>query len=145
MIPVPTMKLDKAARHGLDLKDAATPPAAKIKFKFNQPAHVHQEYPKVRHHPTKGSLVVGSVEEDNQRTPAAEGWVNSPTEFPESPIKEPTVADKLELLETIGALIASEANDGESLTEALYRVIQERNEFAITAAKGTGADPRKKK
>ncbi len=141
---VPQMKLDKAGRHGLDLKDSATPPAQKLKFKFDSAPRTSTEYPKVKYHPIKGRLVVASAEEEAILAPVSAGWVNTPADFPPGPMREFSVADKLDLLESLGVLIASEAKPEETLPDALCRLIQERNDFAVVVAKTTGADPRKK-
>lgn len=142
MIPIPQKTLDKLARHGIDLQESMLPPGAKLKFKFPQPAGPPQQYPKLKFHPTKGELIVHSEAEEREKASGEQGWVNNPAELPQGPITQMTNADKLELLETLGALIGSEAEEGESMTDALYRIIQERNEFAILAAK---VDPAKKK
>lgn len=132
--------VNKLSRHlHVDLEESMKMPGAKLKFKFNEAGYRHQAYPKVKHHPTKGRTVVRSAEAERA---LGEGWYDTKAEFPESPIKEPTVPEKLELLETLGTLIASEAIEGEHLTDTLYRIISERNEFAIKLA---GADQKKGK
>lgn len=145
MIPMPANRLEKLQRHGIDLIESAKPAGEKIKFKFQNDPISTDEFPKVKYHPTKGRIVVKSDADEAERASAEDGWVNNPAEFPVSPITERSTADKLELLETLGVLIASEAEPGEGMTDALYRIIQERNEFAVVAAKFTGAPVKKGK
>jgi hypothetical protein len=142
MIPVSPNRLEKLARHGIDLKNSMLPAGSKLKFPFQDQPTSTDEYPKVKYHPNRGRIVVKSAEDEAAR---ADGWYDTPADFPPSPITERSTADKLELLESLGALIASEANEGEGLTEALYRIITERNEFAVVAAKLTGAPVKKGK
>lgn len=141
---IPVNKLEKVARHGIDLRESMLPPGAKLKFKFQNAPISEDEFPKVKYHPTKGRVVVQSAADEAERTPEEQGWVNTPADFPESAVKEPTTPGKLDLLEQLGVLIASESAIGEGLTDTLCRIIQERNDFAVIAAKLTGADPRKK-
>lgn len=145
MIPISANRLDKLKRHGIDLQNSMLPAASKLHFKFQNDPISTDEYPKVRYHPNKGRIVVSSAEDEAARASSDTGWFDTPAQFPPSAITERSTADKLELLESLGALIASEAQEGEGMTEALYRIIQERNEFAVVATKLTGGAPKKGK
>lgn len=144
---IPEMKLNKLARHrGESFAESQKTPAEKVKHRLTtNPPPADPSYPKVKYHPHKDHIVVKDAKDEAQRAPLNDGWVDSPSEFPPSPVREFANDEKLAMFEEMAHMLGVE--EGQSPVDVLAGLIDQHNEFAqkIAAAEAKPEDKAKGK
>lgn len=101
------------------------------------PALGSANYPAWRYHPTQAptGILVNDPDHEEQVAPPDQGWVDSKSKLPKDVTQGPTTANKLELLEEMLTLLGCVAEPTETPIQALERIIDERDAFAVRLAK----------
>jgi len=143
---IPEMKLAKFARHRAEsFAESQKQPGEKIEHRLtNNPPHADSVYPKAKYHPHKAHIVVRNAEDEKKRSPAEDGWVDTPAKLPPSAVRDFSTEEKLAMLDQICQLVGVEP--GQSPVEILEGLLAEYTDFAHQlAALNKPEDAAKKK
>lgn len=127
---IPQMKLDKLARHRQEsFAESQKTAAQKVKHRLTTVAPKGDpSYPKARYHPHKPHIVVRNAQDETQRAPAEQGWVDNPSQFPPSTVRQFSTEEKLAMFDQIAEIL--EVEEGENPVEILTELRDRMNDFA---------------
>jgi hypothetical protein len=135
---IPQIKLDKLARHRTEtFADSQKTPAQRVKHRLTTVPAKYSPFPKMRYHPHQAAIVVKNADDEAERAPSEQGWVDHPSQYPPSPVREFGPAEKLAMLDEIANILGVEA--GESPVDKLIEFRDRYNQMAAKLAHDASA------